>query len=545
MLNSIQKTLNRFLNTPILFIILVIGGMWLFRGVLLINKAFPFNADEAIVGLMAKHILAGARPIFFYGQVYMGSLDAYIISIFFNLFGTEIIWIRIVQIILFSATLIEFYIFMQVVFEKKIVSMIAMLFLAFPVVNVVLYTTVSLGGYGEAFLLGMTDLLLAAIFVKTNMEQTEKQKKTWVLVILGFCIGLGLWANALSLVFAGPAVIFILSNNLKKNINVWKIVKQLTMIVFGFFAGAFFWFYGFFANGGILLQEMFGSAVSVETLSFWERIINHLLSFVLFAPTVIFGFRPPWSVDGILLPLIPIVILFWIVTIKKVNISTFSYFQKSVFFTVCSVGFLLFVGFVFTSFGVDPSGRYFLPFVFLLSMLVGLAGYSKGFGKIYTGLLILVLFYQIAGSLIYMKQQPKITTQFFRPAQVQQEYLPELVSFLSSKNEFFGYSNYWVSYPLAFLSDEKIISVPSLPYHPHLTYTSRDSRIKDYEVQVSESEQVFYITTNNEMLDQVLQTGFKELEVQYSYQEIGDYHIYYELSEKVEPQQLAAYGLYQ
>jgi hypothetical protein len=290
---------------------------------------------------------------------------------------------------------------------------------------------------------------------------------------------------------------------------------------------------------------MFGSAVSVETLSFWDRIINHLISFVLFAPTVILGFRPPWSVDGILLPLVPLVILFWIVTIRKVNLSSFSSFQKSAFFIVCGVGLLVFVGFVFTSFGVDPSGRYFLPFAFLLSMLVGLAGYSKRFGKIYFGLLIFVLFYQIAGSLIFMKQQPKITTQFYKPAQVKQQYLPELVSFLSSKNEFFGYSNYWVSYPLAFLSDEKIICVPSLPYHPDLTYTSRDSRIKEYEVQVSESERVFYVTTNNETLDQVLQTGFKQLDVQYSYQEIGDYHIYYGLSKKVEPQQLAAYGLYQ
>jgi hypothetical protein len=28
----------------------------------------PFNADEAVVGLMARHILAGERPVFFYGQ---------------------------------------------------------------------------------------------------------------------------------------------------------------------------------------------------------------------------------------------------------------------------------------------------------------------------------------------------------------------------------------------------------------------------------------------------------------------------------------------
>jgi hypothetical protein len=36
----------------------------------------PFNSDEAIVGLMARHMLQGERPLFFYGQAYLGSLDA-------------------------------------------------------------------------------------------------------------------------------------------------------------------------------------------------------------------------------------------------------------------------------------------------------------------------------------------------------------------------------------------------------------------------------------------------------------------------------------
>jgi hypothetical protein len=36
----------------------------------------PLNSDEAVVGLMARHILDGKRPVFYYGQAYMGSLDA-------------------------------------------------------------------------------------------------------------------------------------------------------------------------------------------------------------------------------------------------------------------------------------------------------------------------------------------------------------------------------------------------------------------------------------------------------------------------------------
>ena len=56
--------------------VLLLGLMW--KLVLVSQEAFPFNADEAIVGLMGRHILVGARPIFFYGQAYMGALDAYL-----------------------------------------------------------------------------------------------------------------------------------------------------------------------------------------------------------------------------------------------------------------------------------------------------------------------------------------------------------------------------------------------------------------------------------------------------------------------------------
>ena len=49
----------------------------LLKSTLVAVGSFPFNSDEAVVGLMAKHISQGARPVFFYGQVYMGSLDAF------------------------------------------------------------------------------------------------------------------------------------------------------------------------------------------------------------------------------------------------------------------------------------------------------------------------------------------------------------------------------------------------------------------------------------------------------------------------------------
>ena len=69
---------------------------------LLVMGALPFNSDEAVIGLMARHILQGERPVFFYGQAYMGSLDAWLVAGMFAVFGPSVTAIRVVQMALFA-----------------------------------------------------------------------------------------------------------------------------------------------------------------------------------------------------------------------------------------------------------------------------------------------------------------------------------------------------------------------------------------------------------------------------------------------------------
>jgi hypothetical protein len=59
------------------------------RLLLAARRGWPtFNSDESIVGLMTDDILRhGAHPVFFYGQNYMGVLQAYLAVPFFLLLG--------------------------------------------------------------------------------------------------------------------------------------------------------------------------------------------------------------------------------------------------------------------------------------------------------------------------------------------------------------------------------------------------------------------------------------------------------------------------
>src|SRR5574341_1375409 len=71
------------------------------KALLLALDCVPFNADEAVVALMARHILQGERPVFFYGQAYLGSTDAWLVAGAFLIFGQRVIAIRLVQVALY------------------------------------------------------------------------------------------------------------------------------------------------------------------------------------------------------------------------------------------------------------------------------------------------------------------------------------------------------------------------------------------------------------------------------------------------------------
>ncbi len=79
-----------------------------------------------------------------------------------------------------------------------------------------------------------------------------------------------------------------------------------------------------------------------------------------------------------------------------------------------------------------------------------------------------------------------------------------------------------------------------LPYHSDFRYTPRDNRYEPYEDLVAKSERVAYITTHHPELDQVLKSAFEAVGVEYEETRIGDYHVYYGLSEAVAPADLGA-----
>lgn len=525
----------------LVWVVLLVAAAGLKIAAVLAN-AVPFNSDEAIVGLMARHILSGERPIFFYGQAYMGSLDAILVAIGFKLFGDSVSTIRLVQGSLYLLTIITSIKLGEVLFKSRRAGLITGALLAFPTVNMTLYTTASLGGYGETLLIGSL-ILLVTWKLKESLDTPTPNHLTYgIAVLLGFLIGLGFWANALTVVYSLPAMVCILVRGAllpKGNRALWWVV----LLILGAIVGAFPWMSFAFSHApGEFIGELLGSAVAVEQGSFLAVTASHILSLVALGIPVVFGLRAPWNVAWILLPVIPLVLTAWGLIIRQLHsLQKLDPVLRSPFWLIIGCIITLIFGFLFTSFGVDPSGRYFLPVTHLLTLLAGV-GISRGFTKpiIRYGILAAIIMYQLGGNIqAIIKNPPGLTTQFDASAQVNMEAMPDLIEFLNAQNETKGYSNYWVSYPLAYLSHEKITYIPALPYHPDFRYTARDNRYPAYNGLVDSSPKAAYITTLNPQLDKFLNSWFYDEGIDFKETQIGDFHIFYNLSHKITPDSMA------
>ncbi|PZR95545.1 MAG: hypothetical protein DLM67_10470 [Candidatus Nephthysia bennettiae] len=65
------------------------------------------NSDESTIGLMALHILQGReQPVFFYGQNYMGSGEAWLAAGLFGLFGPSLVALRLPLLAIYAAFLV-------------------------------------------------------------------------------------------------------------------------------------------------------------------------------------------------------------------------------------------------------------------------------------------------------------------------------------------------------------------------------------------------------------------------------------------------------
>lgn len=158
-----------------------------YRGALVAAGIPLTNSDEATMGLMARHILAGIHaPVFFYGQHYMGALEAYVAVPLFAVAGSSTAVLRLFNVVLYAAFLVAMYHLCRRLFTPWFAAVIVGL-LALGSDRVVKDQLISGGGYPEINALAAALLLAAVVGPRRPLGYA----------LFGLGTGLALWSDPL------------------------------------------------------------------------------------------------------------------------------------------------------------------------------------------------------------------------------------------------------------------------------------------------------------------------------------------------------------
>ncbi len=209
-----------------------------FLRLLLIAWGWPHsNADIDTMGIMAMHIaFKGEHPIFFYGQNYMGTLEAYLGVAFFRLFGISVFSLRLVTVLFFGLFLVMMYCLTSLLYTKKL-ALITLALLSLGS-SIMLYTEISgVSGYPELLFFGSLSMLLASWLALSYDQYSSPNRRLWRSIAYGcwgLVAGLGFWSDFLILSF-------ILVSGLLLLLFCWRELLKgaVLIVVIGLVIGAF------------------------------------------------------------------------------------------------------------------------------------------------------------------------------------------------------------------------------------------------------------------------------------------------------------------
>jgi Dolichyl-phosphate-mannose-protein mannosyltransferase len=160
------------------------------------------DGDEAIVGLMARHIaFLGEHPVFYWGQPYLGSLEAFSAAPLFRLFDSSTLLLKLVP----TAYSLGFLVLSAVITRRLFgtgPALATAAYLALPPAMWAVWSTKARGGYAELLCLGQALLLVTLVLAQSPSRRLA--------LLWGSLAGLAFWTHQLAVVYLVPALIFLI-----------------------------------------------------------------------------------------------------------------------------------------------------------------------------------------------------------------------------------------------------------------------------------------------------------------------------------------------
>lgn len=441
---------------------------------LLIASNWVIDADEAIVGLMAQHIVRGGIseiPVFYYGQHYMGSLEPIMVSFLFWITGqhSSPVLLKLVPL-LWSIALIPlgFALGRRVAGERC--GLIAAAYIALPPSPLVVWSGMARGGFIEIVVMATVALLLA-------IRWAETKRPIWLTVSIGLLLGLGWWTNNQIVYAIFPIGLWMLVSIWRN--AAWPIRPLFTHLVVGLCAfivgGLPFWWYNL--THEFVSFEMFSGAKGTKLLPQLQELFTIALP-------IIFGAKRFWHVAD----LFPgATVLVWVAAPLILLICAFSSCGgllrlksgASLVFIYLTTTCLIFS---LSSFGwLTSAPRYLVPIYPALAVMIGLCAetiarlslsLASAFGACVISFNLLSMYVggrAVPGQPVVANGERVATSH------------SELLDWLAERGISMIEANYWIGYRVAFETDEavkfRVFGDPAMV------------RIKEYEQEADQTKQ--------------------------------------------------------
>ncbi|GAC1649157.1 MAG: hypothetical protein NVS4B9_40370 [Ktedonobacteraceae bacterium] len=171
------------------------------------------------MAIMAMHIQHGERPIFFYGQHYMGTLEAYVAALLFQFLGVSVFALRLGLILFFMLFLLCMYLLTRWLYTPNF-ALFTLLLLSLGSSAVFARQLIALGGYAETIFFTVLLFLLTGWLTRSAARGALRARLVEYAgyACWGLVLGLALWcdpiilpwalcAGALLLLFCWPALV--------------------------------------------------------------------------------------------------------------------------------------------------------------------------------------------------------------------------------------------------------------------------------------------------------------------------------------------------
>ena len=457
-----------------------IAGAFGLRIFVATHRVGMFDADEGVTGLMARHVLEGEIPTFFWDQNYGGSLEAILTAGWFAIAGSSVLALRLVPLAFFVGAAYLIYRAGLLLGGKTGAIASGSIFLTWS--GWLVWKSMKAHGY-----YGVLAITSAAVILL--VLQLRRDRDWWRYLLLGVAIGVGWWSTPQIVLVAIPAVFWLVSTT--------KPWRQIPVIIGGAIVGAAPWLAWNARHGWVSLVDQ----PAHPATSYFDRLSGYWTDVLPTGLSLRIPFDGSWLITarfGLVvygLFLAAFVWFCWRVIRRREA-------RRSSLLVLIVVAYpFLYAISGFTWFTSEP--RYLVPLLLVVSLIIGTAAARSPVTL--TGVLVGLIFLSAA-------QLSVLDTRNVYAGDVAGKPLPVDISLLLEKLEDAGVqhvlANYWLAYRISFESDERIIatSTTHVRYPPHDAIVRSDPAAAYVFVRGASDETDFLSTTFQ-------QGAFQEIDV--------------------------------